>query len=294
MRVVALLAIRNEKLFLERCLEHLYRQGIETCVIDNDSTDESLHIAQAFIGRGVFRIEHLPFKGYFDFPEILRYKEQLIKEIEADWFMHLDADEIREAPHPYRTLLEGIEDADQQGFNAINFDEFVFLPTDDGQSYEGKNYVAEMQHYYFFEPYPMRRLNVWKNSSCLIDMVSTAGHCVNFEGRKLFPTPFILRHYICLSRAHAIAKYGARAFSLYAVKELGWSRDRAGFTPDKLWFPDPQRLKRVSEGWDKSEPWVRHESLFGSPSSDAYPPGPDHTSKSGRRALPNWLRRLLG
>jgi len=278
MRVVALLAIRNEELFLERCLEHLYCQGIETCVIDNESTDESLQIASAFIGRGVFRIEHLPFKGYFDFPEILRYKEQLTKEIEADWFMHLDADEIREAPHPYRTLLEGIEDADQQGFNAINFDEFVFLPMDDSQSYEGKDYVAEMQHYYFFEPCPMRRLNVWKNSSCIVDMVSSAGHCVNFEGRKLFPTHFILRHYICLSRAHAIAKYGSRAFSLYAVKELGWSRDRAGFTPDKLCFPDPQRLKRVSEGWDKSEPWVHHESLFGnqcSPSSDAHPLGAD-------------------
>ncbi len=159
MRVVALLAIRNEELFLERCLEHLYQQGILTCIIDNGSSDASVAIAQSFIGRGVCRIENLPYNDCFDLPEILKCKERLTKEIDADWFMHCDADEVREAAHPYRTLLEGIEDADRQGFNAINFDEFVFLPTDENQSFEGNDYVAEMHHYYFFEPYPLRRLN---------------------------------------------------------------------------------------------------------------------------------------
>jgi len=288
MRVVALLAVRNEELFLERCLEHLYRQGIETCVIDNESTDNSLQITRNFLRRGVFRIEHLPFNGCFDLPEILRYKEKLTKEIDADWFMHLDADEIREAPHPYVTLLEGIEDADKQGYNAINFDEFVFMPTDNSQAYEGQDYVDKMQYYYFFEPRPLRQIKLWKNSLNAVDISSSAGHGVNFDGRKLFPVHFILRHYICLSRAHAIAKYGSRVFSLHAVKELGWSRDRAGFTPVNLYFPDPQRLKRISDVWDKSEPWVRHECLFGNSPTTFMAP------HSGSKRLTRWLRRIFG
>jgi len=64
--VVALLTIRNEALYLEKCLEHLYQQGINTCVIDNNSTDNSLDIAKSFINRGVVQIETLPFEGYFD------------------------------------------------------------------------------------------------------------------------------------------------------------------------------------------------------------------------------------
>lgn len=297
MRVVALLAVRNEELFLERCLEHLHQQGIETCVIDNGSTDASVEIAQAFIGRGVLRIENLPFNGCFDLPEILRHKEKLTQEIDADWFMHYDADEIREAALPHRTLLEGIHDADKQGFNAINFDEFVFLPTDDSQSYEAKDYVAEMQYYYFFEPYSLRRLNAWKNTAADVDIVSSAGHCVNFEGRKVFPINFILRHYICLSRAHAIMKYGARVFSLNAVKDRGWSKDRVSFTPEKLHFPSPLRLKLLSDSWDKSDPWLRHESLFGYPlaasrEESAHEPKilPDY----GSRRFIDWIRRFLG
>lgn len=47
-RIVALLAIRNEALYLEKCLDHLYQQGIEVCIIDNGSTDNSLEIAKSF------------------------------------------------------------------------------------------------------------------------------------------------------------------------------------------------------------------------------------------------------
>ncbi len=41
MRVVALLGIRNEERYLERCIRHLVGQGVEVCVIDNDSIDRT-------------------------------------------------------------------------------------------------------------------------------------------------------------------------------------------------------------------------------------------------------------
>jgi hypothetical protein len=73
-----------------------------------------------------------------------------------------DADEIREAPPPYSTLREGLEGADREGFNAVNFDEFVFLPTSEEESFEGTDYVASMEYYYFFEPRPLRQVKAWK------------------------------------------------------------------------------------------------------------------------------------
>jgi glycosyltransferase involved in cell wall biosynthesis len=65
MRIVALLTVRNEGLYMEKCLEHLSSQGIETCVVDNESTDDSVAITKTFLGRGVFRIERQPYGGFF-------------------------------------------------------------------------------------------------------------------------------------------------------------------------------------------------------------------------------------
>ena len=110
-RIVALLTVRNEERFLHRCLDHLLSQGVEVCVVDNDSTDRTLEIARAFLGRGVFRIERAPYRRIYAWPELLRDKERLAMEIDADWFLHQDADEIREAPPPYSTLREGLEGA---------------------------------------------------------------------------------------------------------------------------------------------------------------------------------------
>jgi glycosyltransferase involved in cell wall biosynthesis len=260
MRIVALLAVRNEALYIGRCLEHLYQQGIETCVIDNESTDATLAIAEKFLGRGVFRIEKQEYPGFFDLAGQLNLKQSLAGEIAADWLIHHDADEIREAPAPYRSLRHGIESAENEGYNAVNFDEFVFLPTTDHESFEKMDYVAMMNYYYFFEPWRKRRINAWKNAGRKIDLIASGGHGVNFEGRKIFPVNFVLRHYIALSREHLIRKYASeRVYSEAEIKERGWHAQRASFAPDRFRLPGRDRLKRVQKGdWDKSEPWKRH------------------------------------
>lgn len=107
MRIVALLTARNEELYLDRCLEHLFSQRIETCFIDNDSTDQSREIAERFLKRGVFRLERQPYLGYYDHVGLLNLKENLADDIDADWFIHHDADEIMEAPSPLASLRDG-------------------------------------------------------------------------------------------------------------------------------------------------------------------------------------------
>jgi glycosyltransferase involved in cell wall biosynthesis len=264
-RVVALLTCRNESLYLERCLRHLYKQGIETCVIDNESTDNTVEIAKGFRRKGVFRIETQPYIGYFDLVEQLRIKEKLVNEIDADWFIHHDADEIREASSSFKTLRDGILNVDRKGYNAINFDEFVFVPTSFNDNFEGKDYVKQMKYYYFFEPYKIRRINAWKNLGAEIDLVNSGGHQVGFKGLNLYPDNFILRHYIVLSSDHAIRKYyTTRIFSQEEIRERGWHGPRITFTPDKLQFPDVKQLKLIQKGfWDTSDVWTKHTFMEG-------------------------------
>ena len=264
-RVVALLTCRNESLYLARCLQHLHEQGIETCVIDNESEDDTIAIAKRFKNKGVFRIETQPFEGYFDLVAQLELKQKLAKEIDADWFIHHDTDEIREAPAEFKTLRDGIIAADRQGYNAINFDEFVFLPTSDEDNYEGTDFVDTMHYYYYFEPFPFRRVNAWKNTGNNVDIVSSGGHISKFEGRKIYPENFILRHYIMLSRKHAIWKYyTSRTFSKKEIKERGWHGKRAVFTPEKVRFPSKELLKIIKTepvSWDRSDMWKSHDFL---------------------------------
>ncbi len=263
-RVVALIAVRNEELYLERCLRHLYEQGVETCIIDNDSTDRSREIAESFLGRGVFRIERLPYNGCFELEEQLEFKEKLAQEIDADWFIHQDADEIREAPPPFRTLREGIMHVDREGYNAINFDEFVFVPTDDNESFEGKDYVAEMRYYYYFQRgNKKRRINAWKKQTCGVNLARWGGHRIFFEGMRIYPENFIMRHYIALSREHAVRKYCGRVFSLEEVQKKGWHLNRVSVTPEDIRMPAKRLLKeyRGDGVWDRTDPWPDHYFL---------------------------------
>jgi glycosyltransferase involved in cell wall biosynthesis len=260
--VVALLAIRNEALYLEKCLEHLYQQGINTCVIDNNSTDNSLDIAKSFINRGVIQIENLPFEGYFDLIKQLKIKEKLASEINANWFIHHDADEIREAPIIFANLYQAILAADKSGYDAINFDEFVFIPLDENERNEGKDFVKIMKYYYFFEPYPLRRVNAWKKNSSPVNLVDSGGHSVNFLGRKIFPENFILRHYIALSLRHLDSKYSQRVHPEEEVKR-GWHGWRAKFSEYYLNLPTIQNLKFYSgdSKWDKTDIKTEHQFI---------------------------------
>jgi len=59
-RVVALITSYNERRFIGPCLEHLYEQGVESYLIDNGSTDETVEIAEQFLDRGLIAIEEFP------------------------------------------------------------------------------------------------------------------------------------------------------------------------------------------------------------------------------------------
>jgi glycosyltransferase involved in cell wall biosynthesis len=259
MRTVAIITVRNEAKYLSHCLTHLNNQGIETCVIDNDSTDESRDIIKAFIGRGVFSIQRLPYKGFFDLIAQTRQKFEISKSINADWFLHLDADEIMEAPDNIR-LNEAFIKVNELGYDAVNFDEFVFIPTDEEENYVGRDYVAEMRYYYYFAPSSMRLVRAWKQSARSEMFVMSGGHRAVSETARIYPVNFTLRHYMALSANHARDKYSfERKYSDIEIK-MGWHQSRSNFKSCMLTLPGVDRMQRLqSDGiLSKHDPWSVH------------------------------------
>ncbi|WP_261379325.1 ATP-binding cassette domain-containing protein [Denitratisoma sp. DHT3] len=264
LRIVALLAVRNEAAYMERCLAHLTAQGIDVLVIDNDSTDATVEIARRWLGKGVIGIERHPYPGHYDWQGILRHKAELARSIDADWFIHHDADEIRQSTRPGETLAAAIARLDAAGYNAIDFDEFVFLPLDDaGDAGQDIDYVADLRHAYYFAPRPLHRVNAWKKTAEPVDLLGHGGHQAEFPGRQLSPERLILRHYPFLSRRHLIEKYTReRVYSDYEVNVLGWHGKRANFQAEESWLPPREELIEPDvDGWDTSAPRRTHPFL---------------------------------
>ncbi len=207
LNVIAIINSYNEELLIRKCMEHLIAQGVNFYIIDNESTDRTLEIAHEYEGRGLVGVEIVPRYNQYDFEPILRRKEELTLELDADWFMHVDADEFRFAPPPYETLKEAFVAVEDAGFNAIEFMEYTFVATQEHPEHSPEDFLETMLWYYPFQPFRPHRMNAWKRCGMPIEMVRFGGHQVNFPGRKVFPEYFILKHYTYISHAHAIEKF---------------------------------------------------------------------------------------
>jgi glycosyltransferase involved in cell wall biosynthesis len=258
MRVLAIIATYNEERFIGRCIEHLAAQGVEAYVCDNDSTDRTVEIVRQHLGGAVRGIERIPRNGTFRWREILRRKEQLAAELEADWLLHLDADESPLPPRPGETLADALRRADEDRYNAVEFSEFTFVPTMESPDHDHALFARTMQWYYAFEPRRPHLLRAWKKQRA-VDLASSGGHAVAFRGRRVSPERFRMRHYLFLSREHAIRKYVGRAYDPGEVRD-GWHGWRAGLRPHDIRLPSEAHLRcaRSEHELDPKHPRAEH------------------------------------
>jgi glycosyltransferase involved in cell wall biosynthesis len=114
LRVVALIAAYNEEDVIDSVIRDLVRQRLDVYVIDNHSTDSTADRARSWLGRGVIGVEAFPREGPGEGPgqyrwaDLLRRKEELAVSLDADWFLHQDADEFRDSPWRSVDLLDAI------------------------------------------------------------------------------------------------------------------------------------------------------------------------------------------
>jgi glycosyltransferase involved in cell wall biosynthesis len=259
MRVIAVLATYNEELFIAGCLEHLFSQGVEVYLIDNCSTDATRGIAERYRGRGLVDIETFPRAGVYSWRRILERKQQLATELAADWIMHVDADEIHIPPVRASTLAEAFTEAERQGYNAVKFQEFTFIPTRESPDHEHPHYQQTMRFYYPFAPPFPHLLRAWKKQSTPVDLASSGGHKVNFPGLRLCPDLYSMRHYLFLSVPHAVRKYVMKRYDPAEV-EVGWHTWRVQLRSATIALPSETELRpyRGDDALDASDPRPRH------------------------------------
>lgn len=255
MRVIALLSTYNERRFITGCIEHLLAQGVEVLLLDDGSTDGTAELAEPFLGHGLVDIRRLARGTHYDWAKLLHLKEQLAHEMDADWFIHVDADERRFGREPGQTLTESIALADADGFNALDFMEYTFLPTREQPDHEHLAFETTMRWYHPFLPFTPHRLTAWKKQPGPVELAWSGGHIVRFPALRSHPVMLPMRHYLFLSYEHALEKYVRRAYSPTEVNH-GWHGWRARVRPEDIVFPSMGELREIPRhgSLDPSEP----------------------------------------
>ena len=243
--LVAIVAAYNEEDIIGPALAHLVEQGAAVYLLDDGSTDLTVATAREAAGAGLIGVESLPRieradgSGVYSWSRILERKAQLADQLDAEWFIHQDADEFRESPWPHLTLAEAVGLVDRLGWNAIDFEVFNFVPeSDDGNP--GQELAAAFPRYHPAAAYDRVQVRCWKKTLAPVDLKTTGGHEARFPGRRVFPIRFPMRHYPIRSAEQGERKVFRDRKPRFDPEELarGWHVQYDGFVPGQSVLPD--------------------------------------------------------
>jgi hypothetical protein len=226
-RVVAIVPTYNEADILEHTLRYLLEDGIGVYVLDNWSTDATCEIAarQPLVG-----LERFPPSGpssTYELRRILGRVEQIASSLDADWIVLHDADERRRGPWPQVGLRQALYMVDRRGFTCVDHITLSFWPTLGAPVYDGTTDVEDALTYFEFSDHPghFHQRRAWRQvPGQRVDLASTAGHDVQFPGRRVCPYRFLLKHYPIRSQAHGERKVLAERRPRWDATEraFGW------------------------------------------------------------------------
>jgi glycosyltransferase involved in cell wall biosynthesis len=261
---LALLAVKNEKRQICYVLKALIDEGLDVVLLDDGSTDGTKALAEQFLGKGLLEIRTRPDKGVYDWTSVLKWKNKVGSEFAHKWLVHVDADEWLQHPEEGKTLLDLIIEADSSGANAIDFEEFTFLPKPELRS--GEDPRKTFSSYYWHKPIGFGYLRAWKKRPG-ISNIKSGGHGLHGiflwarGGVKKYSKKGLLRHYPILGVEHIKEKYGKRVF---AQKDLarGWHSDRLNLSDWNLRVLENQHVFTLRKPTDKdfvrSNPISKH------------------------------------
>jgi hypothetical protein len=259
-RVIALVAAFNEEDVIGQAVGDLIAQGVQVYFIDHASTDGTMAEVARFAGRGLVGSER--FEGdRYQWEALLRRKEELQRELDADWFLHTDADELRESPWEDRDLTKAIETVDRHGYNAIDFQVFNFRPTRDGFK-KGEDLRAFFQYWEPGDEFDRVQIKCWKKHHAL-DLTSSGGHDARFPGRRVFPVRFILRHYPVRSQEHGERKVFRERKPRFVEAERArrWHIQYDAIVDGHRFVRDAKELERFDLEAARLRVWLEHRGV---------------------------------
>jgi len=243
MRILAVIAARNEGDVIYHVVRDLIENGVEVYLIDDGSADNTVAEAGRWLGRGLIHIERIEpsCTPCYVWRELLAMKERLVRELNPDWCIHADADEFREAPWAGMTLAQAIDVVDAAGYNAIDFRLINFRPTDNS-FIPGSDVRKSLVWYEEGAACDRIQVKAWKhNCDIPVDLVSSGAHEAQFQGRLVFPIRFLLRHYPLRSLEQMRFKLGPDRHDRFDATErsAGWhvQYDVFGGGEPVLWDP---------------------------------------------------------
>ena len=259
MKIVAILATYNEQRFVGNCIRNLVSQGASIYLIDNQSTDATIQVALEAAGDALVGMESFPRDDVYPWEAILKRKEQIANQMDADWFMHVDADEIHLPPLGSPTLAHALREAEEAGYNAVNFVEFTFMPVAESPNHDIGNYLDTMRWYYPFKPREAFLMRAWKRQHVDVELAWSGGHQVRFPNLNIDARSFRLKHYMFVSIDQLVRKYVQRRYDTSEIKR-GWHGWRANVAGKKFVLPAAFQLRYTTsdDDLDASNPRTRH------------------------------------
>jgi SAM-dependent methyltransferase len=253
--VLAIVTAYNEADVIRQCLQHLRSQQCRVHVVENWSTDATPDIVEELVGTDPgITFERFPNDGptgSYDWRNLLKRVDDIAARSGADWCIHHDADEIRRGPWPGVSLREALHHVQTAGFNAVDHTVVNFWPGDD--SFTGD---AELEaHFRFFEfgrnPGHQRQIKAWRNRGESVRLSESGGHAAQFEGRRVYPYNFELKHYPIRSTHQGLRKVLQDRKPRWNTEErqMGWHShyDHVGESGAGL-LRDPATLREYT--WD--------------------------------------------
>lgn len=227
-KAMALVCTYNEEDVIEQAVENLFGQGLDVFVVDDNSTDRTVEkleaLARSSGGRLIVDKETRRGIRHLDKEALFARLFAHAREAAAHgygWMMYVDPDEIRCAPWQDVTLAEAFAHVERMGYNAVDFTVLDFRYAKD-QRMTDAPYEIQMPHFEFGRrPGHFVQIKAWRHTPTLqADLFQARGHQVLFEGRRVFPLKFILKHYPLRGPERARKKIYEDRFPRYAPKEL--------------------------------------------------------------------------
>lgn len=243
--VTAVINCFNESDIIADTVLYLVRQNINVVVVDNWSTDGSFEILTRLSKQHqtvqVNRFPETP-SGDYNWNEQLINTIGISEQLGHGWYLHYDADEIRESPWSGVNLRDAISYVDSLGYNAIDFTLLTFKYLQNDQEYDYKTTLERLRYWSFGEHRSdFRQVKAWKYTGQPVNLNNSGGHAVMFEGRKIYPLKFLTKHYPLRNSEQAHQKLFCDRFPRIQKEKqkLGWHNHYDHIT------------ERHLEGWDK-------------------------------------------